>query len=99
MALYHCCMSAAHAQAWVLVGFEDDDLIEVTESSPDTRPGDPDAAYAVLLLGPPPGFRLQDYAERTDPRGRLEYLVPGRVLNAFERHVWPDPGRKGSAEP
>ena len=99
MVLYHCCMSAAHAQARVLVGFENDDLIEVTESSPDTSPGDPDAAYAVLLLGPPVNFRLQDYAARTGKSGHLEYLVPGRILNAFERHVWPNPGRKRSTEP
>ena len=99
MVLYHCCMSAAHAQARVLVGFENDDLIEVTESSPDTSPGDPDAAYALLLLGPPPNFRLQDYAARTGKSGHLEYLVPGRILNTFERHVWPNPGRKGSTEP
>ena len=99
MVLYHCCMSAAHAQARVLVGFEDDELIEVTESSPVTSPGDPDAAYAVLLLGPPSNFRLPDYAARAGKSGRLEYLVPGRILNAFEREVWPHPGRKRSTEP
>ena len=99
MALYHCCMSAALAQARTLVGFEDDDLIEVTEESPDMNPGDPDAAYAVQLLGSPPNFRLEDYAARTGRSGRLEHLVPGRILNSFERHVWPNPGRKRGDEP
>ena len=99
MALYHCCMSAAYAQARALVGFEDDELIEVTEESPDTRVHDPDAAYAVLLIGPPPNFRLEDHAARTGKSGRLEYLVPGRILNAFERHVWPNSGQKGAAKP
>ena len=99
MALYHCCMSAAHVQARALVGFEDDELIEVTESSPETNPGDPDAAYAVLLVGPPATFRLEDYASRTGKNGRREYLVPGRVLNAFERHVWPHPAQQGENKP
>jgi len=89
MVLYHCCMSAALAQARALVGFDDDDLIEVTEVPPDTSGHDPHDAYAVELLEPPAGFRMDRYPSRTGTHGRREYLIPGRVLNAFRRSAWP----------
>ena len=81
-------MSAGHAQAYALVGFADDELIEVGVLPPNPDPNDPDMAYALVLRDPPPHFRLDDHPARTGAHGKREYLIPGRTLNAFQRVVW-----------
>jgi len=86
--LYHCCMSAGHAQAYALVGFADDELIEVSVMPPNPDPNDPDMAYALALRDPPAHFRLDDYPARIGAHGKREYLIPGRALNTFKRAVW-----------
>jgi len=34
-------------------------------------------------------FRLEDYPQKVNDKGGLERLVPGAVLNAFQRAIWP----------
>ncbi len=34
-------------------------------------------------------FRLEDYPQKVNDKGGLERLVPGAVLNDFQRAIWP----------
>ena len=89
MVLYHCCVSLGMARALELVGFMDHELIAVTEHPPAVDRSNPDEAFGVVMLNAPFDFRLEDYPLRVNDKGMPERLVPGTVLNAFQRAIWP----------
>ena len=89
MVLYHCCVSLGMARALELVGFMDHELIAVTEHPPVVDRSNPDEAFGVVMLNAPFDFRLEDYPLKVNDKGELERLVPGAVLNAFQRAIWP----------
>ena len=87
MVLYHCCVSLG--MALELVGFMDDELIPVTEHPPSVDKTSREQAFSVVMLNAPFDFRLEDYPQKVNDKGELERLVPGAVLNAFQRAIWP----------
>ena len=87
--LYHCCVSLGMARALALVGFMDDELIPVTEHPPLVDKNNPEEAFGVVMLNAPFDFRLEDYPLQVNDKGELEHLVPGAVLSAFQRAIWP----------
>jgi hypothetical protein len=87
--LYHCCVSLGLARALELVGFKEGELIPVTDHPPQVDKDNPDEAFAVVMIGAPFDFLLDDYPLQTNSKGRLEHLLPGAVLNAFPRAIWP----------
>ena len=89
MVLYHCCVSLGMARALALVGFMDDELIPVTEHPPSVDKTSREQAFSVVMLNAPFDFRLEDYPQKVNDKGGLERLVPGAVLNAFQRAIWP----------
>ena len=89
MVLYHCCVSLGMARALELVGFREDELIPVTGDPPAVDKSNPDEAFGVVMLNAPFDFRLEDYPLRVNDKGMPERLVPGTVLNAFQRAIWP----------
>jgi hypothetical protein len=80
--LYHCCMSLAVAKAIDRAGFDPGELVAVTDKAPD--------CHAVVFLGVPLGFRLEDFPLADTRDDRSARLIPGLVLNSFPRAVWPD---------
>ena len=89
MVLYHCCVSLGMARAMELVGFIDSEPIPVTQHPPEAKRNNPDAAFGVVMLNAPFDFRLENYPMQVNDEGKPEYLVPGAVLNAFQRAIWP----------
>ena len=89
MVLYHCCVSLGMARALELFGFKEGELIAVTEHPPVVNKNDPDESFAVVMLGAPFDFRLEQYPLHTSDKGKPERLVPATVLNSFERGIWP----------
>ena len=77
------------ARALELVGFMDGELIAVTERPPPVDKSNPDEAFGVVMLNAPFEFRLEDYPMKVNDKGRPERLVPGAVLNSFQRAIWP----------
>jgi hypothetical protein len=41
------------------------------------------------MLNAPFDFRLENSPMQVNGEGKPEYLVPGAVLNAFQRAIWP----------
>ena len=41
------------------------------------------------MLGAPFDFPLDSYPLHTNDKGKLAHLVPARVLNSFQRGIWP----------
>ena len=81
-------MSFGAAQAMVDIGFADDDDIAVFEKPPlgDAGQG---RRYAIALVGPPKDFLLSKYPIKFNHNGERERLIPGAVLNRFQRALWP----------
>ena len=84
--LYHCCMSYERAKEIVRLGFDQSSPVRVMETLPTEQARAADDSHAVVVLGVPWDFRLQDYplADGSDH----EHLVPVHVLNMFERAIW-----------
>ena len=82
-------MSMSRAKAVTIDGFEDTELVPVVDYPPYADKNELDESNAVVMFVAPFGFRLEDYELRVSERGELERLVPGSVLNAFQRAVWP----------
>ena len=88
MVLYHCCMSLHHAEEVVQDGFRADEFIAVTLRPPYLT-GTSREAHAVVMFGGPATFNLEHCQSRKRLDGEAEYLVHERVLNMFQRAVWP----------
>ena len=88
MVLYHCCMSLQHAEEVVRNGFPADEFISVTVRPPYLT-GTSWEAHAVVLLGGPATFNLDLCQSHKGSDGEAVYLVPSKVLNLFQRAVWP----------
>ena len=85
MVLYHCCTSLNRAREIALDGFPQRELVRVTEQLSTEQARAPDESHAVVVLGVPWDFRLVDYPL---DGATGEHIVPGQVLNLFERAVW-----------
>ena len=91
MVLYHCCVSLATAQAIERFGFNPGELIPVTDIVPVDRLGqDQGESHAIVAIGLPFGFDLDNYPLFKGKSGTVERLIPRSVLNRFSRAVWPD---------
>ena len=85
MVLFHCCMSYQRATEIARSGF-DETPIRVMEHLPEEHARAPDDSHAVVVMGVPWHFRLEDYPFADG--SEQERLVPAQVLNLFERAVW-----------
>jgi hypothetical protein len=79
-------MSYEHAKVIAQRGFDQSSPVRVTVHLSEEQARAPDDSHAVLVLGVPWDFRLEDYPLADD--SDHEYLVPAKVLNLFERAVW-----------
>ena len=61
----------------------------MTDHPPQVDKDNPDAAFGVVMLNAPFDFRLEDYPLQVNDEGKPEHMVPGAVLNAFQRAIWP----------
>ena len=85
MVLYHCCTSYEISTDIARSGFFPRDQVRVTEHLSEEQARTPDESHGVVVLAVPWDFRLNGYP-RDSATG--EHLVPGHVLNLFERAVW-----------
>ena len=85
MVLYHCCRSLDRAREIAREGFSSQEPVQVTEHLAREHARAPDESHAVVVLGVPWGFGLDDYPVDESSGA---YLVPANVLNLFERAVW-----------
>ena len=83
--LYHCCRSLEHARMIAREGFSARETVRVAEHLSRTHARPPDESHAVVVLGVPWDFRLEDYPL---DGATGEHIVPAHVLNLFERAVW-----------
>ena len=88
--LYHRCMSRAVAREVELTGFSPVEPVPVTDHLPDFDGRSPDDSHAIVFLALPFDFRLDDYPLVDKASGSRERLVPGSVLNALPRAIWPE---------
>ena len=86
MVLFHCCMSYQRATEIARSGV-DETPIPVMVHLPEEHARAPDDSHAVVVMGVPWHFRLEDYP-LADGSDHHEHLVPANVLNMFERAVW-----------
>ena len=89
MVLYHYCNSFALAQVVERQGFEPAELVQVTDVPPETPEQARASCPAMVVLGVPFGFNLDDYPPAGTGPGSQGRLVAGLVLNQFQRAAWP----------
>jgi hypothetical protein len=90
LVLYYCCTSLDHAKAIERDGFREDASIRVTGQCQNSPAEGPIESHAVIFLGVASDFDFDQYPvpeEVTDPHERE---IPGRVLNAMRRAIWPE---------
>jgi hypothetical protein len=80
-------MSYERAKEIARLGFDQSGPVRVMESLPAELARAADDSHAVVVLGVPWDFRLQDYP-LADGSDHHEHLVPASVLNMLERAVW-----------
>ena len=85
MVLYHCCGSLDRAREIAREGFSFREPVKVTENLAKEHARAPDESHAVVVLGTPWDFGLNDYPVDESTGA---HLVPAKVLNLFERAVW-----------
>jgi len=83
--LYHCCGSLEHARMIAREGFSAPETVRMAEQLSPEHARPPDDFHAVVVLGVPWDFRLEDYPV---DGATGERIVPVHVLNLFERAVW-----------
>jgi len=86
--LYHCCVSYDRAKEIVQLGFDPSVFVRVTAHLPEDVARPPDDSHGVVVLAVARDFRLNDYPVVTGSTDSEDRLVPGEVLNKFERAVW-----------
>ena len=89
MVLYCCCVSSDHARLIEKDGFEESDLVRVSDCLSDMSGRSANESNAVIFLAAQFDFDL-DAFPLVEERDSRERLVPGRILNALPRGIWPD---------
>ena len=90
MVLYHLCMSLEQAKLVQRHGFADGRIFRVADKPPRLRGRRSDQNQAIVVIAPSYEFSLDDYKLAYDATSTGERLVPGSVLNAFPRAIWPE---------